>query len=117
MIPDYRQDTGAEAFDRVAPRVLVALLGLVVASMAFWFQQQGPALYNFIVVGVVLVFLGVRGFWLPFVRPSQLVVAGWLAVSTPIFGVRGAALWLTLAVAVALVVITVVSGSRRITSP
>jgi hypothetical protein len=117
MIPDYRRDTGAEVFARVVPRVLVALLGLIVASSGWWFPQPAPAVWNATVVGIVLVFLGTRGFWLPFVRPLQLVAAAWLAVSAFIFGVRGPPLGIALGAAAALLLITVVSGSGRVTSP
>jgi hypothetical protein len=117
MIPDYRRDTGAEAFERVAPRVVVTLLGLLVASLGWSLAQPTAQVWNLTVVGSVLAFLGIEGFWLPFVRPLQYLAAAWLAVSCFVFGVHGAALWSTLAVATALLVITVISGWGRVTSP
>ena len=117
VIPDYSKDTGAEAFDRIAPRVLVALLGLVLVGSSGWFPQPIHAVWNLTVVGFVLAFLGVQGFWLPFVRPVQLAAALWLAISSFAFGARGPALWTTLAVAAAVTVISIVSGRGRVTSP
>jgi hypothetical protein len=97
--------------------VLVTLLGLLVASLGWQFAQPSPAFWNATLVGLVLVFLGIRGFWLPFVRPLQFAAAVWLAVSCFIFGVEGFALWITLGAAAALALITVVSASGRVTSP
>jgi hypothetical protein len=109
FIPDYRQDTGADAFWRVAPRIVMTLLGVLVAAVGFWFERPGPAFYNFVVVGTVLAFLGARGFWLP-VRPLQTAAAIWLVISTLAFGLSGKVLALTLVLATAVLLVTVWSG-------
>jgi hypothetical protein len=113
MIPDYRNDTGKEAFDRIAPRVAVSLLGLFLSTAAWRLGEVGPAFYNVLIVSSVLVFLGVMGFWLPFTRELQLVAALWLAVSSFLFGVRGPPLWSTLAVSAGLLLVTLATSANH----
>jgi len=105
-IPDYRKDTGRDAVSRILPRVTVALLGLVLAVAGGVFEAPAASLYSSLICGFVLVFLGVQGFWLPYVRAVQLAIAAWLPVSCLVFHLRGPALGFTLGVAAALAVIS-----------
>ncbi len=105
-VPDFRKDTEQDIVARIVPRVMVSLLGLLLVATAWLFSLQVYALYNALIMGFVLFFVGVRGFWLPYVRAVQLGIAAWLPLSCLVFHVRGGTMWSWLGVAGALALIT-----------
>ncbi|MBL8949362.1 MAG: hypothetical protein JNK82_01200 [Myxococcaceae bacterium] len=77
-VPDYRNDSAHDVVARMFPRVTVSLLGVLLSVAGWVFQPAELALYNTLACGFVLMFAGVRGFWLPYVKYLQLAVAAWL---------------------------------------
>lgn len=84
----------------------MALLGVALAATGLLSGMTQGALISAQVTGFVLLFLGLRGFWLPYVKASQLVVAGWIAASAFVFGVGGFALAAMLVIAAAVAVVS-----------
>jgi hypothetical protein len=84
---------------RVVPRVLTALCGLQLAYTTWAFDQPELARYTGSAVAFTAIYLGIHGFWFTRLRLVQALVAGFLAVSTLVLGVRGPPMWNALAVA------------------